>query len=36
MNNYGNPLIVVLNNSSSFQYKASLLGKTTDPDGNDR
>ena len=36
MNNDGNPLIVALNNSSSFKYKASLLGKTTDADGNDR
>ena len=37
MNNDGNPLNVALNNdSSSFKYKASLLGKATDADGNDR
>ena len=35
MNN-GNPLNVDLDNSSSFKYKASLLGKATDADGNDR
>ena len=36
MNNDGNPLNVALNSSSSFKYKASLLGKATDADGNDR
>ena len=36
MNNAGNPLNVALNNSTSFKYKASLLGKATDTDGNDR
>ena len=36
MNNNGNSLNVALNNSSSFKYKASLLGKATDVDGNDR
>ena len=36
MNNDGNPLNATLNNSSSFKYKANLLGKATDADGNDR
>ena len=36
MNNTGNPLNVALDNSISFKYKASLLGKADDPDGNDR
>ena len=36
MSNDGNPLNVALNNSSSFKYKASPLGKATDPDGNNR
>ena len=36
MDNDGNPLNVALNNSSSFKYKANLLGKATDADGNDR
>ena len=36
MNNAGNPNNVALDNSTSFKYKASLLGKTTDADGNDR
>ena len=36
MNNAGNPLNVALDNSTSFKYKASLLGKTAHPDGNDR
>ena len=35
MNN-GNPLNVALENSTSFKYKASLLGKATDADGSDR
>ena len=35
MNNAGNPLNVALNNPSSFKYKASLLGKATDDDGDD-
>ena len=34
MNNAGNLLNVALNNSTSFKYKASLLGKASD--GNDR
>ena len=36
MNNSGNPSNVALDNSTSFKYKASLLGKATRPDGNDR
>ena len=36
MNNAGNPLNFALDNSTSFKYKASLLGKATDADGNDR
>ena len=36
MNNAGNLLNVALNNSTSFKYKASLLGKADDDDGNDR
>ena len=36
MNDAGNPLNVALDNSTSFKYKASLLGKATDADGNDR
>ena len=36
MNDAGNLLNVVLDNSTSFKYKASLLGKATDADGNDR
>ena len=36
MNDAGNPNNVSLDNSTSFKYKASLLGKATDPDGNDR
>ena len=36
MNDAGNPSNVGLHNSTSFKYKASLLGKTTDADGNDR
>ena len=36
MNDNNNPLNVALDNSVSFKYKASLLGKTTDADGNDR
>ena len=35
MNNAGNPLNVALDNSTSFKYKASLLGKADDVDGND-
>ena len=34
--NHGNPLNVALDNSTSFKYKASLLGKADDDDGNDR
>ena len=36
MNDTGNPNNVALDNSTSFKYKASLLGKATDADGNDR
>ena len=36
MNNDGNPLNVALDNYTSFNYKASLLGKTDDADDNDR
>ena len=32
----GNPNNVALDNSTSFKYKASLLGKADDVDGNDR
>ena len=36
MNDAENPLNVALGNSTSFKYKASILGKATDGDGNDR
>ena len=36
MNDAGNPSNVALDNSASFKYKASLLGKGTDADDNDR
>ena len=36
MNDAENLLNVALDNSSSFKYKESLLGKATDADGNDR
>ena len=36
MNDAENPSNVALDNSTSFKYKASFLGKTTDADGNDR
>ena len=36
MNDAGNANNVALDNSASFKYKASLLGKATDADGNDR
>ena len=36
MNDNNNPLNIILNNSSSFKYKISLLEKATDVDGNDR
>ena len=36
LNDAGNPKNFALDNSTSFKYKASLLGKTTDADGNDR
>ena len=36
MNDAENPLNVVLDNSTSFKYKGSLLGKATDVDGNHR
>ena len=35
-NDDGNPNNVALDNSTSFKYKASFLGKATDADGNDR
>ena len=35
-NDDGNPLNAALNNSASLKYKASLLGKADDADGNDR
>ena len=35
MNNAANPSNVDLDNSASFKYKASLLGKATGADGND-
>ena len=36
MNDAGNPNKVALDNSASFKYKATLLGKATDADGSDR
>ena len=36
VNNVGNPLNVALDNSTSFKYKAILLGKANDDDGNNR
>ena len=36
INDNNNPLNVVLNNSTSFKYKAGLLGKAADTDGDDR
>ena len=36
MNDAGNPNNVALDNSTSLGYKASLLGKATDADSNDR
>ena len=36
MNDAGNPNNVALDNSTSFKYKACLLGKATDAAGNDR
>ena len=36
LNDAGNTLNVALDNSTSFKYKASLLGKADDADGNDR
>ena len=36
MNDAGNPLNFALDNLTSFEYKAILLGKATDADGNDR
>ena len=36
MNDGENPLNVALDNSTSFKYKGSLLGKATDAEGNDR
>ena len=35
MNDAESPLNVALDNSAFFKYKASLLGKATDADGND-
>ena len=34
-NDASNPLNIALDNSASYKYKASLLGKTDDPNGND-
>ena len=36
MNNAGNPNNVAIDNSTSFKYKASLLGKAGDADDNNR
>ena len=36
MDDVENLINVALDNSASFKYKASLLGRTTDADGNDR
>ena len=36
MNDAGNPLNIALDNSTSVKYKASLLGRAIDADGNDR
>ena len=36
MNDAENPLNVALDNTTSLRYKASLLEKATDADGNDR
>ena len=36
MNDAGNLLNVALDNSTSFKYISSLLGKVDDDDGNDR
>ena len=36
MNDAVNPTNVALDNSTSFKYKASLLGKAIDAYGNDR
>ena len=36
MNDAGSPINVVINNSSSFQYKPSILGKAAVADDNDR
>ena len=36
MNDAGNLLNVALENSASFKYKANLLGKATDDDGDNR
>ena len=36
INNAGNPNNVALDNSTSFKYKVTFLGKATDADGNDR
>ena len=34
MNDAGGPLNVALDNSTSFKYKANLIQKATDDDGN--
>ena len=36
MNDAENHLNVALDNSTSFKFKANLLGEATDADGNDR
>ena len=35
VNNAGNPINIDMHNSTSFKYKASLLGKKTDDDDDD-
>ena len=36
LNDAGNPINVAINNSTSFKYKASILGKAIFANGNDR
>ena len=36
MDDARNPINIVMNTSTSFKYKANLLGKADDADGNDR
>ena len=35
VNNAANPINIVMHNSTSFKYKASLLAKATDADDDD-